>query len=223
MFIALSALQGRPLVAAFDELSRLGVDGIQLTPGNAPEPDARDRVAKSGTRTMLHHGFSWWALRQPVWSTDGRCLVRNRSVHPPRANEVAWDDFARTCECSAEAGLVFEVMYPGYHLGNGAEVEWAMDQKLSLALDVSHVHIQLEQGAMEQATWNRLQGYEQIAELHVSANDGRRDQHRPLDAGSFGLAFARERAADGAPLVLESYVHRLDDGERLRQVALCGH
>jgi len=37
MFVALSCLQGRPSIAAFDELARLAHDfgaGIQLTPGN---------------------------------------------------------------------------------------------------------------------------------------------------------------------------------------------
>jgi len=74
---------------------------------------------------------------------------------------------------------------------------------------------------MQTATWRRLQTYGRLAELHVSANDGRSDQHRPLDANTFGLAFARERAAEGPPLVRESYLHRLQDSERRQQVALC--
>jgi len=54
----------------------------------------------------------------------------------------------------------------------------------------------------------------------VSANDGRRDLHRPLGADEFGLDWARERLAGGDPVVLECYMHKLSDAERRAQIDL---
>ena len=221
LYLATSCLQGRPLAAAFDELALLDPAGIQLTPGNAPEPHARARIEAAGKPLLVHHGFCWRAMRQAVWSGDGTCLVTKRSVHPPARRQVPWPAFARFAERAHDRELVVEVMPPTHHLGQGAEVEWAMDRGLPLALDVSHVFIQIEQGVMPTRTWRRLRAYDHVREIHVSANDGRRDQHRPLAPDTFGLAFARARAADGIFLVLESYLHRSSTDERRRQVDLC--
>jgi hypothetical protein len=82
------------------------------------------------------------------------------------------------------------------------------------------VFIQRTQGAMSDTTWQRLMRYDRIAEVHVSANGGEHDAHRPLTANTFGLAWARERFAEGTPTVLECYMHKLDPGERHRQLDL---
>lgn len=47
-------------------------------------------------------------------------------------------------------------MYPGYALGTGEEVERAIDDGIALAVDISHVFIQITQGAMSATTWKRL-------------------------------------------------------------------
>jgi hypothetical protein len=212
MFVALSCLQGRPSVAAFDELAALGA-GIQLTPGNLPDPMLRAHVTASATPIRRHHGFAFDARVAAVWS-EGACVTDAESVHPPKAGEPwrAW------LECAAAPPIV-EVMYPGYELGTGAEVERAIDDGLVLAVDISHVFIQLTAGAMDGATWRRLQAYDRIAEVHVSANRGRADAHQPIAAGTFGLAWARERGAH-APTILECYMHRLSDAQRRAQLAI---
>ena len=212
MFIALSCLQGRPSIAAFDELAALGA-GIQLTPGNLPDPLFAAHVAAAPIATRRHHGFSFVTRVQPVWS-EGACVTDAESVHPPKAGEPwrAWLERAATPP-------IIEVMYPGYELGTGEEVERAMADGLVLAVDVSHVFIQLAAGAMQEATWRRLQAYDRIAEVHVSANAGRADTHQPIAADTFGLAWARERGAH-VPVVLECYMHRLSAVQRRSQLAI---
>ena len=72
---------------------------------------------------------------------------------------------------------------------------------------------------MSPRTWGRLRAYPHVAEIHVSANDGRRDRHDPLSPDTFGLPWARERAAEGVPVIVESHWHRQDDADRRRQLA----
>jgi hypothetical protein len=211
LYVALSALQGRPMGAAFDELAALGV-AIQLTPGNLPTPGFADHVARSGVPTRRHHGFAWNARRTPVWDRDGTCLVASESVHPPEDKDgIAWRP--------RQGDPIVEVMYPGYALGTGAQVEAAMAERLPVAVDVSHAFIQRSQGVMDDRVWRRLCDYEHVAEVHVSANAGRFDTHERLRADTFGLAWARERVGE-LPVVLECYMHRLSHDERRRQIDL---
>jgi hypothetical protein len=212
LYLALSALQGRPMASAFAELAALGA-GIQLTPGNLPTPSFEAHVAASNIPTRRHHGFSYHARRAEVWR-DGACVTDAESVHPPAAGAPWRDWYSR-----AVTRPIIEVMYPGQALGTGDEVEAAMADALPLAVDVSHVFIQRAQGAMTEATWRRLQAYPHIAEVHVSANDGRRDAHLPLRADSFGLDWARERLAS-TPVVLECYMHRMEHDARRAQLDL---
>lgn len=206
IFVALSCLQGRPMAAAFDELARLG-HGIQLTPGNLVTLDFEAHVAASGVATRRHHGFAFTARVTDVW-VDGACVVGSESVHPPRVGQPWHTD------------AIVEVMYPGYELGTGDEVERAMEQRRVLAVDISHVFLQREQGAMTDATWRRLAGYDRIAEVHVSANRGRADSHQPLTADTFGLAWAREHLVAGTPTIFESYLHKQSDASRRAQLEL---
>lgn len=194
------------MAAAFDELARLG-HGIQLTPGNLVTRDFAAHVAASGVATRRHHGFSFTERVTDVWR-DGACVVGSESVHPPRAGE-AW-----------QTDAIVEVMYPGYELGTGDAVERAMADQRVLAVDVSHVFLQRAHGAMTEATWRRLADYDRIAEVHVSANQGRADTHQPITAATFGLAWARERLAAGTPTILESYMHKQRDADRHAQLDL---
>jgi hypothetical protein len=213
---------------AFDELAALTC-AVQLTPGNHPTRAFETHVATRGVPTRLHHGFAYAARKRPVWSDDGRCLVRGEahSVHPPQAGSraaatVAACGLARWLEplVTSEGMPLLETMYPGYVLGSGAEIDLAMELGVRLAVDVSHVFMQLAQGAMATSTWDRLARYERIGEVHVSANDGTRDAHAPLEENAFGLGWARERMARDTPVVLECYMHRLGPGERRSQLEI---
>ncbi|MBA3500785.1 MAG: hypothetical protein M4D80_18100 [Myxococcota bacterium] len=199
--------------AAFDELARLGA-GIQLTPGNIPTRAFREHVVASRVTTRRHHGFTFDARKTETW-IDGACAVDSESVHPPLAG-AAWRPWLER----APAPPIVEVMYPGYELGTGDEVEAAMTDGITLAVDVSHVYLQRMAGVMTDATWRRLADYDRIAEVHVSANQGRADTHRPLTRETFGLDWIRERVANGDDVILECYMHKLDDEQRQHQMEL---
>jgi len=225
LYLALSCLQGRPMRAAFDELASVAEVGLQLTPGNHPTAGFREHVAQRSLSTRRHHGFDFAARRREVWSADGRCLVEVESVHPPRTDTPAARAIARAglgawLEGRAAGEPLLETMYPGWLLGSGAEIEDAMRVGAPLAVDISHVFIQLCAGTMTEDTWKRLAAYDNIGEVHVSANDGARDAHAPVTSGTFGLDWARERLTAGTPTVLECYMHRLSPGERAAQAAL---
>ena len=214
IYLALSCLQGRPMQTAFDTLAPLA-DGIQLTPGNVPTPGFALHVARSGVPIRTHHGFAWTTRLRPVWPDDGACLTAAMSVHPPEGDTSIWEE--RMATDHALWPLV-EVMYPGEALGDDAAVTRAMDLGVRLAVDISHMHIQRTQGAMSDATWRRLMDYPHIGEVHVSANDGRSDAHRPVTPETFGLDWAKAKSKQGVPLVLECYMHRLDEDARRRQI-----
>jgi hypothetical protein len=206
LLLALSCLQGRSTIPAALALLELGVDGLQLTPGCAPCVGFKESL--TGTTYRTHHGFSWVALRKQVWSSSNELLSTPDSVHPPKS----YVDLTKYPE------QVFEVMYPGYYLGTGSEVELAMEQGVYLAVDISHVFIQVSSGAMSLSTWSRLKSYEKVKEIHVSANNGITDSHKPLTKDSFGLSWLADRRE--LPVVLECYMHRLDKSERLEQIKL---
>lgn len=220
LYLALSCLQGRPMQTAAAELWSLDPCGLQLTPGNAPTPGFAAWLERQGIPALVHHGFCWQALRQSVWSPIGTCLVGSDSVHPPQSHEPAAEYWWQQVEANMDDQPLLETMYPGYLLGSGTELERAMDMGLRLAVDISHVHMQMHQGAISEAVWQRLQNYERIGEIHLSHNQGQHDSHQPLQNGSFGLDWARERG-QSIPMVLECYMHRLDTEQRRQQMELC--
>ena len=110
-------------------------------------------------------------------------------------------------------------MYPGEALGTGDELDYALDLGLRLAVDVSHLNIQRAAGAITEAQLHRVLDSELVEEIHVSDNNGQRDQHRGLAETSYLLGWARERSA-ALPVVLESYWHRTPHAERVRQLEL---
>ena len=212
LFLALSSLQGRPMRSSFDELARLPIDGVQLTPGNVPQAGFRAHAEASCLALRTHHGFDWESRRRPVWE-GARLLVEADSVHPPAQDGSfeAWLD-------ALIDPPALEIMYPGHHLGCERELLLAMERRLWLAVDISHAFIQLTQGALTQSGWRRLMDYDRIAEIHASANDGKSDSHQPITAESFGLSWARSRR--DPPLILESYFHKLSADQRQRQIDL---
>ncbi len=214
LYVALSSLQGRPMAGAFRELRALA-DGVQLTPGNHPTPGFAELVRPHPTRT--HHGFSFTRRARPVWDAELRCVTDADSVHPPSTRRASFEAFVEAVE--RQPGLpLLETMYPGHCLGNGPELEWAMDRGLGLAVDVSHLQIQYASGVLSDATWRRIQDYPHVGEIHVSGTDGRRDLHAPVQPTTFGLAWVRARLAAGAIVVIEAYLHRLDEAARRAQI-----
>jgi sugar phosphate isomerase/epimerase len=214
VFLALSCFQSRTQDAALDELLPLHADGIQLTPGCLPSPGFRERVEREVKDVRVHHGFAWDAYRAEAWTPDGRPALqgRDRSVHPPRGVATAV-----VIEAALRHDVLVETMYPGEALGTGDEIDAALDAGIRLAVDTSHLFIQRTAGVLSDRTLRRLFASHLVEEVHVSDNDGRRDLHREIGPETFLLPWARERVAE-LPVVIESYWHRTERGERARQV-----
>jgi hypothetical protein len=207
LFVALSCLQGRTQAEAFSTLARLPVAGIQLTPGNLPSVGFRELAHSYQGVLRYHHSFSWDHYRAQVYDAAGRTpkLPRTWSIHPPEAKHPVRFDVWLTGALEVDA--LCEVMYPGYSLGQDAQLLDAMASGLRLAVDISHLHIQRVRGDLREATLNKLFDYSRIEEVHVSHNAGRADSHLPLLEETPWLAWARERQRAGTPLVFESRMH----------------
>jgi hypothetical protein len=207
LYLALSCFQGRRMSDAAETLAALapGRIGLQLTPGCAPSPISVDCPLRT------HHGFTYQALRMPVWK-DGRLQWQGDSMHPPRSREVpeSWqppDD------------VVLETMYPGYAaLACGEQLAAALDAGRWLAVDIAHLDIQRYHGILDDTVLRRLLEYPRIAEVHVSTSHHARDTHAKLTDATWGVEWARTRLAAGTPVILECYMHKLSHEERLEQV-----
>lgn len=238
IFLALSCLQSRPQTLAFEELKSFPVDGIQLTPGCLPTPGFKEQVGAYQGAIRLHHGFAWGAYRRDVYDDELRPIdiAAHHSVHPPslhptKGPRTPWRRQPRGSagspafapkdwlKIAREEELLVETMYPGEALGTGDELDYALDLGLRLAVDVSHLNIQRAAGAITEAQLHRVLDSELVEEIHVSDNNGQRDQHRGLAETSYLLGWARERSA-ALPVVLESYWHRTPHAERVRQLEL---
>jgi hypothetical protein len=222
LFLALSCLQGREMQPAAQDLINLGIDGLQLTPGNVPTGNFQQWLLGQKIDIRTHHGFCWQRLRQMVWDDDANCLVRSHSVHPPKTASAASQIWKRKAEQGSYQNILLETMYPGYCLGSTEEILWAMAVGLRLAVDVSHIYIQLCQGSLDRSTWQKLQNYPDIGEFHISANHGKGDIHQPITHETFGLDWVRDRISGDRdlPVVLECYMHHLSSAERQEQVRL---
>lgn len=219
LYLALSCLQTRPMEAAFNELISLGPDGIQLTPGCVPTPAFKVHVESSSIPYSLHHGFSWTAYKQPVWAGANLLVPDGRSVHPPKSLDCEFEDFLEEAWGEPDEA-VYETMYPGYHLGNEQQILTAINWRLPLAVDVSHLYIQLNAGVLSEAGVQRLLNYTNIKEIHLSHNSGKADSHKPINKDTYLLPWVKERLTAGALVVLESYFHKLTVDDRHRQLEI---
>jgi hypothetical protein len=213
---ALSCFQGERAAFAATTLLELGFDGVQLTPGCAPEPALQETLDAANVRYSTHHGYSNVALRRKVWDGTGALASSSDSIHPPRRATAA--AFWHLAETDPAALPIIEVMYGSYALGCSQDIARAMRLGLRLAVDVSHLHIQLTEQTSSAASIRSLLEYEHIAEIHLSHNDGTKDAHQPLQRTSYQAAWAKER--QGTPVVFEGYMHRLSTKERFEQVEL---
>jgi hypothetical protein len=220
LYAALSCLQGRPTSDAISELAALPIDGIQLTPGCVPSDENAVAAALGALTVRTHQGWTPHALRQRVWEHDTATLACvSDSVHAPRAG--VRDDFFAHLEQGDYGQVAFETMYPGYCLGNSDDLEQAMSGNTPLAVDVSHLELMVEAGTLNATTLRHLLDYTHIAEIHVSRAVGHRDAHAPFTADDYLVGWAREQARGGRHVVIECYLHQLDNSERTAVFATC--
>lgn len=198
------------------DLLRLRPDGLQLTPGCVPTSAFAAWVEYQQVPVRTHDGFDWRSRRRDVWAPDGSLLTAADSVHPPLAGRAGpgWFD------ALAASGSAVELMYPGWELGSGAAIDAVLATGLPVAVDVSHLNLQRAAGVLPDGVQRRLFAYPHVVEVHVSHNDGRADRHWPLEADSYGLGWARERAVDDVPVVCESYLHHVAEADRVAMMEL---
>lgn len=211
--LALSCLQGHSSIDAARQLWTLSPDGLQLTPGCSPSAEFLPWLTQNSIPVSTHHGYTPTALRRPVWSADGTLTSTSDSIHPPKRGHPAEAHWLEQVLTSQRRPIV-EVMYPGWCLSGTRAIAEALDAELNLAVDVSHLHIQRSAGALDDTTLRRLLESPLVTEVHLSANDGRRDLHHTADITSWGFGWATERSIDGIPLIYEAYLHRVDHQTR---------
>jgi hypothetical protein len=88
-----------------------------------------------------------------------------------------------------------------------------------LAVDVAHLEIQMYHGILTKEVRNRVLNYERIAEVHVSTSHELRDTHAKVTLSTWGIEWAKAHLAAGTPVILECYMHKLSQEERLEQIA----
>ena len=175
----------------------------------------------------LHQGFSWTHYRRTI--LDDQLMPIDiepeRSIHAPRCvprNDRDLGPFAdwdRWRPIVLAHDLLVETMYPGYALGTGDDLDDAMDHSVRLAIDIAHLSIQREAGVLSDTTLERLLRYPHTGEVHVSRSNRGRDTHSPLRCDTPLLGWAKEQI-DVAPVVVESYWHRLSEAQQIAQLNL---
>lgn len=129
-------------------------------------------------------------------------------MHPPDGDDLGWMDALEGSDVAVEP------LPPGHGLSSDRSLWEAMERRLWLAVDVAHLDL-LERGGVDVGP---LFAYERIAEIHLSASDGRGDVHDVLDPDGYGAGWARERGEEGVPRILECRMGRLSPDERARAV-----
>lgn len=223
IYLAMSALQGRPAVEALRELVPLaresGCEGIQLTPGNSPPKDRE--LPLQGLKSRFHHTYSPTSPIGKGWHRQDGALAfgtvtDNRSIHPPFGREAT---IKEACDYFSKSSMLCEIPLYKQYLGASYSDCMALAEACpsGVAVDVSHLFISLTSEGWTVAQVREVMNLPNIREIHVSANNGRIDQHRSLFPTDFGLDWARERAQDNIPVVLECYMHTLDSETRRKQ------
>lgn len=224
IFLALSCLQQRPMQQAFDQLSELSPDGIQLTPGNFPTKNFENYVKQSSLEIKTHQGFSFTSRVSKVWSDFGphdhpKLLVDSDSVHPPVVARYQRLDYRKY-------NTTIEIMYPSKHhydLQDTETISKAIDNGTPLAVDVSHLNIinNYYTNSCTDYFLDKLFNYSNLKEIHISSNQGRYDTHQPITKDSYlvrdAVKIANKR---NIPIIVECYMHKLDNKQRRDQLDL---
>lgn len=193
---------------AVNELMELRPDGIQLTPGNYPDAGFKEWFLAQKIPYKLHHGFDWHKRRREVWVGKECRALPGATVHPPK--RVTQGPLPSHL---LESSHTLETMYPGYYLGDFADLDLLIKHERPLAVDVSHLFLY----ERKTAACRSVATYPNIEEIHISQSYRQRDAHKPICENTFGLRWAVEHAA---PIVLECYMHKLNKKQRLEQIGL---
>jgi len=111
------------------------------------------------------------------------------TLHPGVTSDGSLQTVFRTClELTDRYGIPVGVegMYPAvrmkYHLSSWREYEQLLGAGVYYAIDLSHLHIlKTRTGILPLGLVCELLSHPLCMEVHVSGNDGRSDQHTPID------------------------------------------
>ena len=115
--------------------------------------------------------------------------ARGYSIHAGKRSECSFDRMLEQLDmiqqCSSTP-IAIEGLYPTkkdlWLMATWEEYEAVAERGFSYALDLSHLNIVAESQGRNDALVSHLLSSSQCMEVHVSANDGRADSHRPMEA-----------------------------------------
>jgi hypothetical protein len=198
---AVSEKPSEPLLGA------LALDHTQLCPQNrgvlTPDFARGLREVFPGTRFRLHANvrvlptrqiadWSSWDAQSPYWralAATSRLLdAPAYTAHAGRRSEA---DLATVLESARRAQDVFgcpvgiEGHYPTrsdvFLVSTWEEYRTLFESDVPYAVDLSHLHIVAEQsGRYETTLVQEMLASDRCLEVHLSGNDGTKDQHQPL-------------------------------------------
>jgi hypothetical protein len=202
---ATSCFQGIDQVEAYNKLKNLKPKAIQLCSGNKINKLFKSIISP---QDKVHHNFSYYSVAPSIYNNNLELLIQDeRSVHPPNKllNSMTFKEWLE----KQPENQVFEIMHPGYWLANDEEINYYLDTKRPIALDISHVYILKHQKLISDKTIKRIQGYDNIREIHISMNDGRRDSHQPATKEAFMVDWVVENK-NLCPIVYEGNFHKVE-------------
>lgn len=115
-----------------------------------------------------------------------------------------------------------EPMYPAaghpFLLDSWDELAWLLDSDLPFALDLSHLHIIATRSRRtDEILTAQLLRSPRCLEIHVSDNDGRRDQHRPLTQPPWWWDVFQEACTqEPGPTIFSEGNHSINTGASAR-------
>lgn len=116
---------------------------------------------------------------------------------------------ADTFECRVGVEGLYPHPRKDQLISSGSEYRWLLESGLDYALDLSHIHIvATAEGGFDHVLLQELLGSTRCLEIHVSHNDGSRDQHKPLHESVWWFGLVDEFSHKDAVIFSEGN-HRL--------------
>jgi hypothetical protein len=197
-------------------IGSIGMDHIQLCPQNfgtlnEETVDALQREFPT-TQFRLHANvrvftdsivsdFSSRAQHPDYWSTIA-CISRKLkapgySAHAGLRSESTIDDIitqAKAAQDEFECPVAIEGHYPTpkstFLIDSWGEYRTLFESGANYAIDLSHLNIVAAQSRrVESGLLREMLNCERCIEVHISGNDGRRDQHKPMTEAPWWMPY----------------------------------
>lgn len=219
-------------------LGDLAVGHVQIcpqNPGHLTIKRARELAASyPDTQFRLHANVHVWELGKVRWDAsevhkpghhqyfDQLAQVSQAinapayTLHAGDGSDCTLDQMAanvRFLEDRFGCRVGVEGLYPAKHrqhlLATSAEYLWLLMSGLDYALDVSHLNIVASaEGGFDSGLLHELLASEHCIELHVSGNDGSRDQHRQLTTQPWWFGAVKAHLHEDCIIFSEGNQHR---------------